>query len=98
MNEKQYYVYIITNKIHTVLYIGVTSDLIKRIYQHKNKLVKGFTEKYNIDRLVYFEATTDIMSAITREKQLKKWKREWKERLINEKNSEWKDLYEDLIK
>ena len=97
MTAKQYYIYIMTNKINTVLYIGVTSDLIRRVYEHKTKLIKGFTEKYNINKLVYFEATNDISGAITKEKQLKKWKRAWKEKLINEKNPEWRDLYNDLI-
>jgi len=71
MTAKQYYIYIMTNKINTVLYIGVTSDLIRRVYEHKTKLIKGFTEKYNINKLVYFEATNDISGAITKEKQLK---------------------------
>ena len=97
MHTKQYYVYIMTNKINTVLYIGVTSDLIKRVYEHKNKLVKGFTKKYNTDKLIYFEVAEETMSAITREKQLKKWNRKWKERIINEQNPGWKDLYYDLI-
>ena len=97
MTAKQYYIYIMTNKINTVLYIGVTSDLIRRVYEHKTKLIKGFTEKYNINKLVYFEATNDISGVITKEKQLKKWKRAWKEKLINEKNPEWRDLYNDLI-
>ncbi len=87
-----------TNKRNTTLYTGVTNNLAERMYQHKNKLVKGFTEKYNVDKLIYFESTENILSAITREKQLKKWKREWKDRLINEKNPGWIDLYENLIR
>jgi putative endonuclease len=93
---KQYYVYILASKYNGTLYIGVTSDLKKRIFEHKNNLTKSFTEKYNVHLLVYFEATTDVNSAITREKQLKAWKREWKLRIINEFNPKWRDLYEDL--
>ncbi len=94
---QQYYVYILTNKKNGVLYTGVTSDLIKRIYQHKHKLIKGFTEKYNINSLVYFETTNDIHSAIHREKCIKRWKRIWKIELIEKQNPEWKDLYYCLI-
>jgi putative endonuclease len=94
--EKQYYVYILTNKSNKVLYIGVTDDLKRRIYEHKNKMTDGFTKKYNLTKLVYYEATTDVRSAIEREKQLKKWHREWKMNLIKEFNPEWKDLDEML--
>jgi putative endonuclease len=75
----------------------VTNDLIKRVWQHKNKLTDSFTKKYNIDRLIYFEQTGDVNSAIAREKQLKRWRRAWKEDLINEKNPAWQDLYFDLL-
>jgi len=74
-NENQYYVYILASKINGTLYIGVTSDLVKRVYEHKENLVDGFTKKYNIHKLVYYETTNDIESAIRREKQLKKWNR-----------------------
>jgi len=94
--EKQYYVYILTNKSNKVLYIGVTDDLERRIYEHKNKMIDGFTKKYNLTKLVYDEATTDVRSAIEREKQLKNWHREWKMNLIKEFNPEWKDLDEML--
>jgi putative endonuclease len=94
--EKQYYVYILTNKSNKVLYIGVTDDLKRRIYEHKNKMTDGFTKKYNLTKLVYYEATTDVRSAIEREKQLKNWHREWKMNLIKEFNPEWKDLDEML--
>ena len=90
MNE--YYVYIITNKRNTVLYIGVTNDLKRRMYEHKNKLIEGFSKKYNLNKLVYFEQTNDIYTAINREKQLKKWRREKKEWLINQMNPQWDDL------
>ena len=93
----QYYVYILTNKINTVFYIGVTLNLIKRVYEHKQKFVEGFTEMYNVDKLVYFECTNDIESAIKREKQLKNWHRDWKINLIKEKNPLFKDLYDDII-
>jgi len=95
--NKNYYVYILTNKNNTVLYTGVTSDLIKRIYQHKQKLVEGFTKKYNINKLVYYEMFTDIKIAITREKQIKAGSRIKKLDLINAKNKEWKDLYFEIL-
>jgi putative endonuclease len=79
------------------LYVGVTSDIRKRIYEHKNDLVEGFTKKYKVHHLVYIEETNDVNAAITREKQLKKWKRAWKLRLIESLNPEWKDLYDELF-
>jgi putative endonuclease len=94
---KSYFVYILSNKKNGTLYIGVTSNLIKRIWEHKTKIVKGFTEKYNIDKLVYYEQTENVMSALEREKQLKKWNRTWKIKLIEKNNSKWRDLYFDLI-
>jgi len=94
--EKQYCVYILTNKTNTVLYIGVTGDLTRRIYEHKNKVISGFTKKYNLEKLVYFEQTKDVITALNREKQLKNWHREWKVNLIEENNSQWRDLSEDL--
>ena len=94
--DKTYCVYIMTNKKHGTLYIGVTSDLIGRVYQHKNKLVEGFTKKYGLDKLVYYECTPDVKSAITREKQMKKWYRKWKIELIEEGNPEWNDLYSEI--
>ncbi|MBR5806652.1 MAG: GIY-YIG nuclease family protein [Oscillospiraceae bacterium] len=87
-----YYVYILSNWNNQVIYIGVTNNLERRIYEHKNKLIDGFTKKYNIDKLVYFEETTDVKAAIEREKQLKCWKREKKNILINSINPEWNDL------
>jgi len=90
-------VYILTNIHNAVLYIGVTSDLFTRIPQHKTKFYeKSFTAKYNCNKLVYYETYARIEDAITREKQLKKWKREWKDKLIAEMNPEWKDLFENL--
>ena len=94
---RQYCVYILTNKINTVLYVGVTSNLPKRVCEHKNKLADGFTKKYNIEKLVYFEQTEDVNSALAREKQLKNWKREWKIELIKKANPERKDLSSTLL-
>jgi putative endonuclease len=91
-------VYIVTNKANTTLYIGVTSDLIKRIWQHKNGFVAGFTKKYNLHKLVYYEQYEDMYSAICREKGLKKYKREWKLSLIDAMNPFWHDLYYEIIK
>jgi putative endonuclease len=92
--SKEYYVYIMTNKSRT-LYTGVTNDLMRRVYEHKNKLIKGFTSKYNIQSLVYYESTSSIDSAIQREKQIKGWLRAKKIALIESVNPEWKDLSED---
>ncbi len=94
---KKYYVYILASKKNGTLYIGITSDLIKRAWEHKQKIVQGFTEKYNIDKLVYYEEYNNAELAIQREKQLKKWNRSWKVRIIEEQNTEWKDLYCDII-
>ena len=90
------YVYLLSNKHSNVLYTGVTNDLIRRVYEHKNKLVKGFTQKYNVDRLVYYEACANIVAAIEREKQIKAWSRKKKDDLVNTLNSEWVDLYRSL--
>ena len=96
MNDKNYFVYIHAAGRNSTLYIGVTSALKKRVYEHKNNLVEGFTKKYHVHTLVYYEMTTDVESAIRREKQLKKWERKWKLKLIEKDNPEWKDLYDDL--
>ena len=93
----QYYVYILANKRNGTLYIGVTNDLIKRVFEHKEKLVEGFSKKYDTSLLVYFESTGDVMSAIQREKQIKRWNRAWKLRLIEKENPNWDDLYLKLI-
>jgi len=88
----RYYVYLITNWNNRVMYVGVTNNLERRIYEHQNKLVKGFTEKYNVNKLVYFEETEDVIAAIAREKEIKKWRREKKDQLVNRMNPNWKDL------
>ena len=93
MNE--YYVYILSNKINSTLYIGMTNDLKRRIFEHKNKLIHGFTEKYNVNKLVYFETVSDVKAAIQREKNLKKWNRSWKMELIKTNNPTFRDLSED---
>ena len=91
-----YYVYILANKRNGTLYIGVTNDIKRRVYEHRNNLAEGFTKKYHIHDLIYYEQTSDIKSAIEREKQLKVWKRSWKLWLIENSNPEWQDLYESL--
>ncbi len=90
--EKTYYVYLLTNWNNQVMYVGVTNDLERRIYEHRNKLVDGFTKKYNVEKLVYFETASDVLAAIERGKQIKKWRREKKNQLVIEMNPEWKDL------
>ncbi len=96
MNEKQFYVYILTNKPYGVFYVGVTSNLPKRIYEHREKLIDGFTKNFNVTSLVYYETYADAANAIQREKTIKRWKREWKINAINRFNSEWNDLYETI--
>jgi putative endonuclease len=96
MKEKQFYVYILTNKPYGVFYIGVTSNLIKRVYEHKNEVVDGFSKQYKLKTLVYYEIFQDAENAIKREKRLKRWSREWKIEAINNFNRDWKDLYEDI--
>lgn len=96
MNQKHYYVYILSSFKNRVLYIGVTSDLKKRIWEHKEGITGGFTQKYKVNRLVYFEVYDDPENAIQREKRMKEWKRDWKIELIEKDNAEWNDLYETL--
>jgi putative endonuclease len=95
--EKRGYVYIMANKRNGTLYIGVTSDLPKRVWEHKNEVVHGFTKKYGIKTLVYYEVSDSIEGAVLREKQMKKWNRQWKLRLIEEMNPDWNDLYESIV-
>jgi putative endonuclease len=96
MDRQQYYIYMMTNKNNTVIYTGITNDLKRRIYEHKEKLVEGFTRKYNITKLLYYEIFMSVEDAILREKQIKAGSRAKKIALINSMNPNWKDLYEDL--
>ncbi len=93
---KQYYVYILASQRNGTLYIGVTNDLTRRIWEHKHDLVEGFTKKYGVHRLVWCETASTPLAAITREKQLKKWNRAWKLHLIEEMNPDWRDLYDEI--
>ena len=96
VNEKCYYVYIMTN-ISGTIYVGITNDLPRRVWEHKQNLVEGFTKKYRIKKLIYYEETPDVMSAIAREKELKGWRRSKKTALITENNPDWRDLAEDFM-
>lgn len=93
---RNYYVYILASQKNGTLYIGVTNDIIRRVYEHKNNIAEGFTKKYNVHRLVYYEIFSEIKIAIKREKQLKNWHRKWKLALIENANPDWRDLYDDL--
>ncbi|MBN1626038.1 MAG: GIY-YIG nuclease family protein [Deltaproteobacteria bacterium] len=94
---KQPYVYVLSNKRNGTLYIGVTSELAKRVWQHKNSVVEGFSKRYDLHHLVWYEPHENMESAITREKKMKKWNREWKVKLIEKMNPDWKDLYETIL-
>ena len=93
---KQYYIYILASKRNGTLYVGITNDLKRRVYEHKEKIIDGFTKKYNVNTLVWYESTEDVEKAIQKEKQLKTWKREWKINLIEKNNLEWRDLYSEI--
>jgi putative endonuclease len=93
---KQHYVYVLASRRNGTLYIGVTNNLVRRVWEHREGLIDGFTKQYGVTRLVYFECFEDVRQAIHREKRLKKWKREWKMNLIQETNVEWNDLYDQL--
>ena len=97
MCEKQPVVYMMASKRNGTLYTGVTSDLPARVWQHKNNVVDGFTQRYGVHKLVYYELHGDMESAILREKRMKKWNRQWKLALIEEDNAEWRDLYDDVV-
>ncbi len=94
---KSYFVYILASHKNGTLYVGVTNDIIRRMYEHKTNAIRGFTANYDVKMLVYYEETPSIEAAITREKQLKNWKRDWKIALIEKLNPEWNDLYLDII-
>jgi len=96
MREGIYYVYLLANRSNQLVYVGVTNDLMRRVFEHREKKIKGFTEKYNVTKLVYFEDTQDVRVAISREKEIKKWRREKKNRLIEAVNPGWEDLAEKL--
>lgn len=96
MLTRSYYVYLLASRRKGTLYVGVTNDLSKRVWQHKQDLVEGFTKKYGVKSLVWFEQTESIESAIVREKQIKKWNRDWKVELIEKTNPQWRDLYEEI--
>ena len=93
----QYYLYILASIKNGTLYVGVTNNLLKRVFEHKNDSVDGFSKKYKVHKLVYYEEINNVKVAIQREKQIKKWKRQWKINLIEKNNPEWKDLYYDLL-
>jgi putative endonuclease len=93
-----YYVYLLASRKHGTLYLGVTRDLVRRVYEHKSKAVPGFTARHGVNRLVWFECYDDPVTAITREKDIKKWRRDWKIRLIEQENSDWLDLYHTIIR
>ena len=91
-----YYVYLLASRKHGTLYLGVTNDLVRRVFEHRNNLVRGFTSRYGITRLVWFETHDEIMAAISREKEIKKWRRDWKISLIEADNPDWRDLWEAI--
>jgi putative endonuclease len=92
-----YYVYILASRKHGTLYLGMTNDLVRRVHQHKSKVGSGFSSRFGVDRLVWFECYDDPVSAINREKELKKWRRDWKIRLIEEANPDWVDRYNEIV-
>ena len=94
---KEGYVYILANRKNGTLYTGVTSNLARRVYQHKMNLTKGFAQKYGVNQLVYYEGPGEILAAIAREKQIKRWRRDWKLQLIEKQNPNWKDLYRKIL-
>ncbi len=96
MTERASYVYILASAPYGTLYVGVTTNIVKRTWQHKEQFLEGFTKKYGVHMLVWYEVHTELMNAVAREKQLKKWKREWKIELIHERNPRWRDLYADF--
>lgn len=91
--DRAYYVYILASARNGTLYVGFTNDLIRRVYEHRNDLIRGFTQQYGVHRLVYFQETPDVESAIAREKQIKNWRRSWKLKLIEDSNPDWSDLW-----
>jgi putative endonuclease len=98
VSERQYFVYVLASRRHGTLYIGVSNDLLRRVGEHREGVAEGFTKKYGVKHLVYFESFADVGEAILREKRLKKWRRDWKIALIEESNPEWVDLYPSLMR
>lgn len=98
MNDSYYYVYILTSKPYGTLYVGVTNDIVRRVWEHKNDFVPGFTKRYRVHSLVYYEQHESVEAAITREKQIKEWHRQWKIELIMKNNPGWKDLYYEVAR
>jgi putative endonuclease len=96
--DHRYFTYILTNRHHTVLYVGVTNDLVRRVHEHRNKIASSFTTRYNVEKLVFFEESSDVQAAIAREKQIKAGSREKKVALVNAMNPDWRDLFDDLIR
>jgi len=96
-SRKFYYIYLLASKKNGTLYVGITNNLRRRIFEHKNKLIDGFTKKHGVDQLVYFEQHSDVRAALAREKSLKKWKRTWKLELVEKINPEWKDLSKEFL-
>ncbi len=94
---KEYWVYILASKRRGTLYVGVTGDLRKRVWEHRSKAVEGFTRTYDVDKLVYYEMYNSVEDAIARETGLKRWKRQWKIELIENENSDWRDLYDEIV-
>jgi len=97
-SRSMYYVYLLASRKQGTLYLGVTNDLVRRVYQHKHKMTPGFASRYGVDRLVWFECYDDPVTAITREKEIKKWRRAWKIALIEKENPDWRDLYPDITR
>ena len=95
--DKRYYVYMLASQRNGTLYVGVTSDIVKRVWEHREGVVEGFTKKHNVKRLVWFEVHENVIAAITREEQIKRWNRSWKVKLIQAENPDWRDLYNGLI-
>ena len=95
--ERHYFVYILTNKAYGTLYVGITNDLVRRAWEHRNDFVEGFTRAHQLHRLVWYQAHEDVREAIAQEKRIKKWHRDWKVNLIQAKNPAWNDLYEEII-
>ena len=95
--DKDFYVYIAVNRHNNVMYVGVTNNLVRRMFEHRSGMIDGFTKRYNINKLVYFEQTSDVIAAISREKEIKKWRREKKDLLITSINPEWTDLSSDWL-